>query len=157
MAEDHKNGMGTGTAGAMTLGSITVGVGAIVFRGDEVLIIKRAKAPFIGQWSIPGGRLEFGERVEDAVHREVREETALTIRLIGLIGVYEALPQDADGRHVVVIDYAAEWVAGEPVAGDDAAAAMFLPIAQARARLAWDTTRRALDDALALRARTLKP
>ena len=133
---------------------ITIGVGAVVFRGETALLIQRGKPPFKGQWSIPGGRLEFGERVEDAVRREVWEETGLAIRLIGLIGVYEALPEEADGAHVVMVDYAAEWVSGEPVAGDDAAAAIFLPIEEARLRVAWDVTRRALDDALALRAQS---
>jgi 8-oxo-dGTP diphosphatase len=134
---------------------IGVGVGAVVFRGLEVLIIKRGKAPFIGQWSIPGGGLHEGERLEDAVIREVREETAVEIRLLGLIGVFEALPHERDGagylRHTLMIDYAADWVRGAPLAGDDAAAAEFVPYEEALARVSWDLTRTAIAGALKLR------
>lgn len=134
---------------------IGVGVGAVVFRAGEALIIKRGKAPFIGQWSIPGGSLHEGERLEDAVAREVREETGVEIRLLGLIGVFEALPKMRDGegflRHMLMIDYAAEWIRGEPVAGDDAAAAEFVPIEEALARVSWDLTRTAIAGALKLR------
>lgn len=134
---------------------IAIGVGAVVFRGDEVLIIKRGKAPFMGQWSIPGGGLREGERLEDAVIREVREETGVEIRLFGLIGVFEALPEARSGegflRHTLMIDYAAQWVRGAPVAGDDAAAAAFAPIEDALARVSWDVTRTAIAGALKLR------
>ncbi len=134
---------------------IGVGVGAVVFRGAEVLLIKRGKAPFIGQWSIPGGSLHEGERLEDAVIREVREETGVEIRLLGLVGVFEALPKTREGegflRHMLMIDYAAEWVSGAPVAGDDAAAAEFAPYEQALARVSWDLTRTAIAGALKLR------
>lgn len=134
---------------------IGVSVGAVVFRGADVLIIKRGKAPFLGQWSIPGGGLHEGERLEHAVRREVREETGVEIRLLGLIGVFEALPTMRDGdnflRHMLMIDYAAEWVRGEPVAGDDAAAAEFVSCDEALARVAWDLTRTAIAGALKLR------
>ncbi|MEO1253155.1 MAG: NUDIX hydrolase [Pseudomonadota bacterium] len=132
--------------------TIAVGVGAVVFRKNEVLLVKRGKAPLLGQWSIPGGGLHHGERLEDAVAREVREETTIEIRVIGLINVFEALPYSASGeRHYLMIDYAAEWVAGEPVAGDDAAEAEFVSIDEAKTRLEWDETRKALEMALAMR------
>ncbi|HBK93353.1 MAG TPA: phosphohydrolase [Parvularcula sp.] len=141
--------------GDSELQGIGIGVGAVVFRGDEVLIIRRGKAPFAGQWSIPGGGLHEGERLEDAALREVREETAVEIRLIGLIGVFEALPTARDGegylRHTLMIDYAAEWLAGEPAAGDDAAAAAFVPYEEALRRVSSDLTRTAIADALKLR------
>lgn len=134
---------------------IGIGVGAVVFRGGDVLIIKRGKAPFLGQWSIPGGGLHEGERLEDAAVREVMEETAVSVRLLGLIGVFEALPQTRAGegflRHTLMIDYAAEWLSGEPVAGDDAAAAEFAPYEEALARVSWDLTRTAIAGALKLR------
>ena len=132
---------------------IGIGVGAVVFRGAEVLLIRRGKPPFQGSWSIPGGRVECGGRLEDAVRREVKEETAVDARITGMIGVFEALPSDVGDQagHFVMVDYAAEWVAGNPVAGDDALDAVFLPIAIARERLSWDETRRALD--LACKAR----
>jgi 8-oxo-dGTP diphosphatase len=134
---------------------IGIGVGAVVFRGSDILIIKRGKAPFVGQWSIPGGGLHEGERLEHAAIREVREETGVEIRLQGLIGVFEALPKTRAGegvlRHTVLIDYLAEWVSGAPVAGDDAAAAEFAPVEVALARVSWDLTRTAIAGALKLR------
>lgn len=134
---------------------ISIGVGAVVFKGDAVLVIKRGKPPFEGRWSVPGGRLEAGERLADAVRREVREETSLDIRIGGLIGVFEALPglyPDASFEgHVVMIDYWAIWVSGVPAAGDDAAAAEFVPLAEALRRVDWDETRRAIEDAAKLR------
>ena len=151
--------------------SIAIGVGAVIFRGDDVLIIKRGKAPFLGQWSIPGGGLEFGEKVTDAVIREVREETGLKVKLIGLLDVFDAIPEagpdsgtdpgpkadqnqpeDDFATHTVIIDYVGEWVSGEPVAGDDAAAAEFVSIEEAISRLSWDVTRQALARALEIRA-----
>lgn len=137
----------------MDEGQIRIGVGAVVFRGSEVLVIRRGKPPFLGRWSIPGGGLHYSERLEDAARREVMEETGLSIRIGGLIGVFEAVPDggpDFD-RHVVMIDYWAEWEVGEPVAGDDAAAAEFAPIEEALTRVSWDETRRAIAEALKLR------
>ncbi|MEM9495485.1 MAG: NUDIX hydrolase [Pseudomonadota bacterium] len=134
--------------------TIHVGVGAVVFKGDDVLIIKRGKAPFKGAWSIPGGRLEYGETVRDAVTREVREETAIEIRIIDLLDVFDATPEargDAFDNHTVIIDYVATWVAGVPVAGDDAIEAEFVSFDEAIARLSWDKTREALTKARAIR------
>ena len=132
--------------------TVRIGVGAVVFKDDQVLLVKRGKPPFKGCWSIPGGGLEFGERLEDAVRREVREETGLDIEIGGLIGVFEAMPDDVGQlTHTVMIDYAAEWVAGEPVADDDAADAAFFPFDEARRRLSWDETRRAVAMAIELR------
>lgn len=132
---------------------VTVGVGAVVFRGEEVLLIRRGREPFLGHWSIPGGKLHFGETLADAVTREVREETGVEIRIIGLIGAFEALPRETGGAagHMVLIDYAAEWVDGEPMAGDDALAAEFVPFDEAMNLLAWDKTRTALAQAIDIR------
>ncbi len=125
--------------------SIEVGVGAVVFRGEEVLLVRRGKAPFEGHWSVPGGRLEVGERVVDGVAREVREETGGEIKIIGLLDVFDAIP-DSDQKlpHTVIIDYVAEWRGGAPVAGDDAAAAEFVTMEEALSRVSWDVTRNAL-------------
>lgn len=136
--------------------NISIGVGAVVFRNEEVLVIKRGKAPLEGHWSIPGGGLEHGETVKDAVRREVREETGLEVALIALLDVFDALPQETDGvfsRHTVIIDYVAEWVSGEPVAGDDAAEAEFVSVDEAISRLSWDVTRQAVRRAMEIRKR----
>lgn len=132
---------------------IAVGVGAVVFKGREVLLIRRAKPPFMGRWSIPGGGLRHGERLEGAALREVMEETGVSIEIGGLLGVFEAVP-GADpeiDRHVVMVDYWAEWRAGEPVAGDDAAAAEFVSLEEAMRRVSWDETRVAIAKAAKLR------
>ena len=131
---------------------IRIGVGAVVFRGEEILLVKRGKPPFKGHWSIPGGGLEFGERLEDAARREVMEETGLEIAISGLIGVFEALPHEVGQlTHTVMVDYFAEWISGEPCAADDAVDAAFVSFDEARRRLAWDETRRAV--AMAIDAR----
>lgn len=139
----------------MTSGeTISIGVGAVVFRGDDILVIKRGKEPFKGHWSIPGGGLEYGERVVDAVKREVREETGLEIEIIGILNVFDALPRETGNEfsnHTVIIDYVAEWVSGEPVAGDDAAEAEFVSFDTALARFSWDVTRQALREAMEIR------
>ncbi len=132
---------------------IFVGVGAVVFRGDEVLVIKRGKPPFEGQWSIPGGKLEYEERLADAVIREVREETKLEIEILGLLDVFEAMPHETGQHaHMIMIDYVAEWLSGEPMAGDDAAEAAFVSLEEAISRLSWDLTRQAVRRAAKLRA-----
>ncbi|MCH8491464.1 MAG: NUDIX hydrolase [Oceanicaulis sp.] len=129
-------------------------VGAVIWRGDDVLLIRRARAPFEGQWSIPGGKVEFGETLEDALVREVREETGVEISLTGLIGVYQSIEPDT---HFVMVDWCADWVSGEPNAADDALEACFVPFDAALARIAWDTTRTALHDAARLRGRMAGP
>jgi 8-oxo-dGTP diphosphatase len=125
---------------------VAIGVGAVVFRGEDVLLVRRGKPPFLGRWSIPGGELRYGEAIEAAVRREVREETGVEITPGALIGVFEALP-GALGEpvvHTVMIDFVAEWTAREPVAGDDALEAQFVPFDEALRRLSWDQTRTAL-------------
>lgn len=126
-----------------------VSVGAVVWRGEDVLLIRRARAPFEGQWSIPGGKVEFGETLEDALMREVREETGVEIALTGLIGVYQSIEAQT---HFVMVDWCADWISGEPHAADDALEAGFVPFDEALERIAWDTTRTALRDAARLRA-----
>ncbi len=136
--------------------TIKVGVGAVVFRGADVLLIKRGKPPFKGQWSIPGGGLDYGEAVRDGLVREIREETGLEVKILGLIDVFEALPRAEGGdfaQHVVMIDYVCAWQAGEPVAGDDAMAAEFVPVETALERLSWDKTREAVRRAVQIRQR----
>lgn len=136
---------------------ISVAVGAVIFRGDAILLIKRGKAPFLGKWSIPGGRLEHGEYLEAAIRREVLEETNIEIKGVRPLGVFEAMPSPEDGSgHVVLIDYWGEWASGEVLAGDDAVEAEFVPVEEALARVHWDETRKAVHMALNLRAEALK-
>jgi 8-oxo-dGTP diphosphatase len=126
-----------------TMNAPTPAVGVVCFRGGEVLLIRRGRPPRQGEWSLPGGRIEPGERAVDAALRELDEETGVRARITGLIDVVDGLFPDA-GRHYVLIDYLAEWTSGEPVAGDDAADAAFMPLSEALDRVAWDETRRIL-------------
>jgi 8-oxo-dGTP diphosphatase len=124
-------------------------VGVVCLRGDEVLLIRRGTPPRLGQWSLPGGRLEWGETLEAAALRELKEETGVDAELTGLLdvvdGVFPARPGGEITRHYVLIDYAARWTGGEPVAGDDAAEARFVSREEALALVDWDETRRMIE------------
>lgn len=125
-------------------------VGVVCLKGDEVLLIRRGTPPRLGEWSLPGGRIEPGERAVDAALRELVEETGVEARILGLIDVVDGIFPEA-GRHYVLIDYVAEWTGGEAVAGDDAADAVFMPIATAMAAVDWAETRRVIALAVAFR------
>ncbi len=99
-------------------------VGVICFRGDDVLLIQRAKAPRKGDWSIPGGRIENGETQTEAALRELFEETHIIAKLGQKI---DTIPASFDGVDYILHDYLAEWEGNEPQAGDDAAKACFVP------------------------------
>lgn len=141
--------------------TVLIGVGAVIFRGEQILVIRRGRPPFKGYWSIPGGKLRHGETLREAVRREVREETGGDIETGPLIDVFEALPGEIDqhepGDHMLLVDFIAEWRGGEPVAGDDAAAAEFVSFEEALARLSWDKTRLAITKALEIRRDAAKP
>jgi len=115
--------------------------GAIVWRGDEVLLIRRGKAPRKGEWSIPGGRIEFGEMMRFAALREVREETGCEVEIAGLCDVVDSV---VEGIHAVLIDFNARWVSGEPMAGDDAAEAMFVKLEDVKRYVTWGETLRVI-------------
>lgn len=125
--------------------------GVVCLRGDEVLLIRRGRAPRLGEWSLPGGRIEPGERAVDAALRELREETGVEAGIIGLVDVVDGLYPEI-GRHYVLIDYAARWLSGEPVAGDDAAEAAFHPLAEVDQLVGWDETVRVIRLAAAMAA-----
>lgn len=135
----------------MSLPAPVPAVGVVCLRGDEVLLIRRGTPPRQGEWSLPGGRIEPGETATDAAIRELREETGVEARLTGLLDVVDGIFPTA-GRHYVLIDYAAEWLSGEPVAGDDALEARFVPLDQVAALIDWSETRRII--ALAASRRT---
>ncbi|OGS62704.1 MAG: hypothetical protein A3K59_01030 [Euryarchaeota archaeon RBG_19FT_COMBO_69_17] len=106
-------------------------VGAIVFRGDAVLLVKRGREPNKGRWSLPGGSLETGETVEAAAVREAREETGVVARALRPAFVGDYVSRDPDGRvrwHYVLIDVLCEYVSGEAVPATDAEEARFVPL-----------------------------
>lgn len=98
-------------------------VGAVIWKGDRVLLIRRGKPPRKGFWSLPGGRQQLGETVYEAATREIMEETGVTMRILDVAAVVDLIHRDETGaieHHFTVVDVVAEWVSGEAVAGDDA-------------------------------------
>jgi ADP-ribose pyrophosphatase YjhB (NUDIX family) len=99
-----------------------VGIGCIVFKGDHVLLVRRGKPPRMGQWSLPGGAQHLGETAETTARRELLEETGIEVGPMVLATVVDAITADEDGRaryHYTIIDFTAEWLAGEAAAADD--------------------------------------
>jgi ADP-ribose pyrophosphatase YjhB (NUDIX family) len=91
-------------------------VSAAIFRDGRVLIVRRARPPAHGLYTLPGGGVELGETLEDAVIREVREETGLLIAPLELVGFRQAIGRDPAGRierHFVILPFAARWLEGE--------------------------------------------
>lgn len=108
-----------------------VGVGAVVLDGERVLLVRRAHEPLKGQWSLPGGRVELGERLESAVAREVREETGLDIEVGPIVEVLDRVDRDPDGRvlhHFVLIDFVARPAGGTLCCASDADAAAWVDL-----------------------------
>lgn len=100
-----------------------VGVGAVILREGEVLIVRRANPPLQGEWSIPGGALDLGEKLRDGVAREVREETGLEVEVGPVLDVFDSIFPDAEGRtqyHYVLVDYLCHPLPGTAVAATDA-------------------------------------
>src|SRR3954467_12790554 len=96
-----------------------IAVSAAIFRDGKILLVRRARSPARGFYSLPGGRVEFGETLHAALHREVDEETALKIEIIGLAGWREVLPGTTGGGHYLIMSFAARWTSGEPVLNDE--------------------------------------
>ena len=94
-------------------------VSAAIFRDGKVLLVRRARSPGKGFYSLPGGRVEFGESLHQALVREVDEETQLEIDIIGLAGWREVLPSAGAGGHYLIMSFAARWRANEPVLNDE--------------------------------------
>jgi 8-oxo-dGTP diphosphatase len=94
-------------------------VSAAIFRDGNILLVRRARSPGKGFYSLPGGRVEFGESLHTALHREVDEETALRVEIAGLAGWREVLPATSGGGHYLIMSFAARWSAGEPRLNDE--------------------------------------
>ena len=106
-----------------------VGVSALVRRNGQVLLVRRGRPPAAGLWSLPGGKVEFGERLEAAAIREIREETGIAIDGLKRIDMAEIINRNAAGivdSHAVLTVFAGRYVAGEVTAGDDAAEARWV-------------------------------
>jgi 8-oxo-dGTP diphosphatase len=108
-----------------------VGVGGVIFDGASVLLAQRGQEPGKGTWSLPGGAVELGEKLIDALKREIREEIGIEIEVGGLIRVLDRIIQDEEKRiryHYVIVDYWGWKVSGEPKPGSDASDVCFVPL-----------------------------
>jgi len=125
-----------------------VGVGGVIFDGASVLLAKRGQEPAKGTWSLPGGAVELGERVVDALKREIQEEVGIEIEVGGLVRVLERIIQDQGNRvryHYVIIDYWGWKVSGHPTPGSDTSDICFVPLEGIRK---WDIHREVLETIL---------
>ena len=107
-----------------------VGVGAVILDGDRILLEKRKNMPSKGKWSIPGGLVELGERIEEAIIREVKEETGLEVyepRLLDVVDYVSFGERGAVMYHYVIVDYLVAVKSGKPKAASDAEALKWVP------------------------------
>jgi 8-oxo-dGTP diphosphatase len=110
-----------------------VGVGAITVKDGKVLLVKRAIEPSKGLWAIPGGTLKLGETLQECAAREILEETGIRIKVGACVYVFDFLERDDKGKikfHFVVVDFAADYISGEPKGADDALEARWLSPAE---------------------------
>ena len=106
-----------------------LGVGALIFEDAKILLVERAKEPLKGYWSLPGGVLESGEKLEAAIRREVREETGLEVEPLSMFEIFERIMPDAGGRpeyHYVLIDYVCRPTGGQLQAASDVSRAVWV-------------------------------
>lgn len=128
-----------------------VGVGVVVFKDDEVLLVQRGQEPNKGSWSIPGGKQELGEMLVETAHREVREETGIHIDQPQLLETLDLIDRDEAGAilyHYTLIDFTANWLAGDIVAGDDALQSIWVKIDELETFKLWGETTRVIKLAL---------
>ena len=134
----------------------SIGVGIVVLRrgttGYDVLLIQRRNPPRAGEWSIPGGRQEWGETVRETAAREVMEETGVRISGLRLIDVVDGISRErgAVTGHWTLVDFRADWIEGEPRAGDDAMDARWVPLTSLAGYGLWTETQRIIAAAAAL-------
>ncbi|MEX2701538.1 MAG: NUDIX hydrolase [Candidatus Baldrarchaeota archaeon] len=122
-----------------------VGIGAVIVKGNKVLLIKRAGDPGRGLWSIPGGLVELGEKIKDAVCREVKEETGLDVRVGEIANVTEIITRDEEGKvkyHFVIVDFFAEVLRGELKPSSDALEAKWVEFKDLRKYRLTETVER---------------
>ena len=118
-----------------------VGIGIVVCKPGAVLLVRRGRPPGLGQWSLPGGAQRLGETAEAAARRELREETGLAVGTLRLVAHVDSIHHDPAGivqYHYTILDFAARWVDGMPMAGDDVTDALFAPLNRLAEYGLWD-------------------
>ncbi|HWG05631.1 MAG TPA: NUDIX hydrolase [Beijerinckiaceae bacterium] len=130
-------------------GQIVLGVGAVLWNEEaEVLLIRRSKPPRLGEWSLPGGKVEFGETLRAALLREVREETGLDVQIVDLLDTAEIIfdaEAGAADAHYVLVDFTVHAVSGRLAAGSDAADARWFSLDAIAGLHLWSETRRVIE------------
>ena len=124
-----------------------VGIGIVVIKDDSVLLVRRGKPPNIGAWTLAGGAQEIGETTEQAARRELLEETGLEVDALHFAATVDNIRRDADGRirfHYTIIDFAARWVSGEPVAATDVSEAAWAKLDALDAYDLWSEAHRVI-------------
>lgn len=110
-----------------------IGVGAVIFDTDRVLLVKRGNEPLKGRWSVPGGTVDVGESLRTAVAREVREETGLHVEVGPIVDVVDRVDRDDAGRveyHFVIVDYLCAYAGGEVIANSDVSDVRWVPVGE---------------------------
>lgn len=128
---------------------VVVGVGAVVFQDNAVLLVKRKNPPNANEWAIPGGRIKPGETLQQSAEREILEETGITIRAGNPVFSFDLIERDTHKKllfHYVIIDLEAEYIEGTPRASDDALDAAWIKRDQATSLVINPTTKRLLSD-----------
>ncbi len=126
-----------------------VAVGAVVFKDECVLLVRRGQPPAEDLWAIPGGSVEIGETLQEAAEREIREETGIRIRATTPIYTFDVIEQDKTGRirfHYVIVDLSADYLSGNPTAGDDAIDVRWVSAAEIKTLAVNATTLRLLQN-----------
>jgi len=111
-----------------TIDRPAVGVGAVLIHEGKVLLIRRGKEPLRGRWVVPGGTVELGETLEEALVREIQEETGLVVRPVEVVTVFDRIEREGDSvrYHYVIVDYLCRYVSGTPQAASDAEEVAFV-------------------------------
>ncbi|MDA0238689.1 MAG: NUDIX hydrolase [Proteobacteria bacterium] len=131
-----------------------VAVGIVIWRQEQVLLVRRNRPPRMGAWSLPGGAQKVGESVFEAAEREVMEETSLTIRVLGLVDVVDSIRRDNEDRvqyHYTLVDVVAEWLSGIPNAQTDVSDAAWFDVASISALGMWSETNRIIEESARIR------
>ena len=137
-----------------------VGIGAVIVHEWRVVLVRRREAPLAGEWSLPGGGVEVGETLAQAVVREMREETGLDVEVGPVIEVFDRITHDREGRvqyHFVLVDYLCWPTAGTLMAGSDVDAALFAAPAEFAAYRLTDEARAVIARGLELAREAPRP